>query len=85
MSETEVEADWVANLEVRTASRGFYVVDTDQGTAIFSPGQSGVGGLFCDSFPPDTLQFRVQFYIVAAGYPCTIPAKMSPVRAACIP
>jgi hypothetical protein len=81
--QSEVEADWVAELQVRTGSTGFQTVDTDSGTEVFGPGQNTVGSRFCDSFPPDTQQFRIRLYIVTTGYPCTIPAKMSPVVAAC--
>jgi hypothetical protein len=83
--ETEVVADWVAQLEVATGSSGFSVVDEEGGTSAFGPGESQVASRFCDSFPPNTRQYRVRFYIDASGYSCVIPAKFSPVREACEP
>lgn len=79
-----VEADWVAELEVKAGSGGFQVVDTTDGTvSVGAHSQVQISDPFCYDFPPNASQFRVRVHLVTGGEPCNIPAKMSPATNVC--
>jgi hypothetical protein len=81
-----VEADWVAELWVKTGIGGFVYADRISDSVTVAAGEVatiGDGELFCNSFPPDMRQFQVRVHLVPDGSPCNLPIKTSPATAAC--
>lgn len=84
LSTVDVEAEWVAELQIKAGSGGFQTVDTTSGTiTVGGSSTAQASDSFGYEWPPNAAQFRVRVHLVTDGEPCNVSAKMSTPRPAC--